>query len=176
MSLENYSVEQIQELASLAVGLSNNPRTRETFLRLSKAHAPDTSIPEIDLKDQTRAMVKPLMDKIQGLENQMRYKKVEDSVLNKRNELYEQGYKKDDIVAIENIMKEKQIPSHDTAADFYRMQKQTATPTPHTMTPISLPTNALDKIRSGGQANLNQWARGEGYSAINDVKTGKVHV
>jgi hypothetical protein len=173
MSLENYSVDQIQELASLADSLAKNPKTRESFLRLTKTASPDTPIPEIDLKDQMRAYAKPLIDKVASLEQQMQSRQWEDKVTSKRNVLFEQGFKKEEVDQIEKMMLEKQIPSHETAAEFFRMQKQTATPTPHTMTPISLPTNAFDKMKSSGQTGLNQWSRGEAMSAISDVISGR---
>lgn len=173
MSLENYSVDQIQELASLADSLAKNPKTRESFLRLTKTASPDTPIPEIDLKDQMRAYAKPLIEKVESLENQLKVRQYEDQVHSQRNVLTEQGFRKEEVAEIEKLMLEKSIPKHETAAEFYRMQKQTATPTPHTMTPISLPTNAFDKMKSNGQTGLNQWSRGEAMSAISDVISGR---
>ena len=176
MSLENYSVDQIQELAALADSLTKNPKTRESFLRLAKTASPDTPIPEIDLKDQVRAMAQPLVDKVATLERQMLTRSVEDNIMGKRNSLYEKGFKKDEVDQIEKLMIERQIPSHDTAAEFFKMQKQTATPTPSTMTPITLPTNVMESMKNGGQSGMNQWARGEAYTVINDLKAGRTLV
>ena len=176
MSLENYSVDQIQELAALADSLTKNPKTRESFLRLAKTASPDTPIPEIDLKDQVRAMAQPLVDKVATLERQMLTRSVEDNIMGKRNSLYDKGFKKDEVDQSEKLMIERQIPSHDTAAEFFKMQKQTATPTPSTMTPITLPTNVMESMKNGGQSGMNQWARGEAYSVINDLKAGRTLV
>jgi hypothetical protein len=176
MSLENYSVDQIQELAALADSLTKNPKTRETFLRLAKTASPETPIPEIDIKDQVRAMAQPLVDKVASLERELLTRKVEDNIINHRSGLYEKGFKKDEVTQIEQLMIDKQIPSHETAAEFYRMQKQTATPTPSTMTPITLPTNVMESMKNGGQAGMNQWARGEAYSIISDLKAGRTLV
>ena len=176
MSLENYSVDQIQELAALADSLTKNPKTRESFLRLAKTASPDTPIPEIDLKDQVRAMAQPLVDTVATLERQMLTRSVEDNIMGKRNSLYEKGFKKDEVDQIEKLMVERQIPSHETAAEFFKMQKQTATPTPSTMTPITLPTNVMESMKNGGQSGMNQWARGEAYSVINDLKAGRTLV
>jgi hypothetical protein len=176
MSLENYSVDQIQELAALADSLTKNPKTRETFLRLAKTASPETPIPEIDIKDQVRAMAQPLVDKVASLERELLTRKVEDNIINHRSGLYEKGFKKDDVTQIEQLMIDKQIPSHETAAEFYRMQKQTATPTPSTMTPITLPTNVMESMKNGGQTGMNQWARGEAYSIISDLKAGRTLV
>jgi len=176
MSLENYSVDQIQELAALADSLTKNPKTRESFLRLAKTASPETPIPEIDIKDQVRAMAQPLVEKVASLERELLTRKVEDNIINHRSGLYEKGFKKDEVTQIEQLMIDKQIPSHETAAEFYRMQKQTATPTPSTMTPITLPTNVMESMKNGGQAGMNQWARGEAYSIISDLKAGRTLV
>jgi len=176
MSLENYSVDQIQELAALADSLTKNPKTRESFLRLAKTASPETPIPEIDIKDQVRAMAQPLVEKVASLERELLTRKVEDNIINHRSGLYEKGFKKDEVTQIEKLMIDKQIPSHETAAEFYRMQKQTATPTPSTMTPITLPTNVMESMKNGGQAGMNQWARGEAYSIISDLKAGRTLV
>ena len=176
MSLENYSVDQIQHLAVLADTLQSNPRTRESFLRLAKAAAPETPIPEIDLKDQMRAYAKPLIDKVNSLEQQITSRQHVDNVLNKRNELYEKGYNKTEVQQIESLMMEKQIPSHDTAAEFYRMQKKTATPTPSTMTPITLPSSVVESHKNGGQIGMNQWSRNEAYGAIADLQSKRVTI
>jgi hypothetical protein len=176
MSLENYSVDQIQELAALADSLTKNPKTRESFLRLAKTASPETPIPEIDIKDQVRAMAQPLVEKVASLERELLTRKVEDNIINHRSGLYEKGFKKNEVTQIEQLMIDKQIPSHETAAEFYRMQKQTATPTPSTMTPITLPTNVMESMKNGGQAGMNQWARGEAYSIISDLKAGRTLV
>ena len=145
-------------------------------MRLAKTASPDTPIPEIDLKDQVRAMAQPLVDKVATLERQMLTRSVEDNIMGKRNSLYEKGFKKDEVDQIEKLMVERQIPSHDTAAEFFKMQKQTATPTPSTMTPITLPTNVMESMKNGGQSGMNQWARGEAYTVINDLKAGRTLV
>ena len=176
MSLENYSVDQITELASLADSLAKNPQTREQFLRLTKAASPNTPIPEIDLKDQMSTMAKPLIDKVASLEQQLLQKKVEDGIMNKRSSLYDKGFKKDEVDQIEKLMVEKQIPSHDTAAEFFRMQRQSAAPTPSTMTPISLPKGPMEQMKAGGQTAMNQWSRGEAYSIIDSIRQGKTLV
>jgi hypothetical protein len=175
MSLENYSVDQIQELAALADSLAKNPKTRESFLRLTKTASPDTPIPEIDLKDQINSMAKPLVDKVSDLEKKLIEKQVQDNIYAKRNSLFEQGFKKDEVDSIEKLMVEKQIPSYETAADFFRLQKQSAPPTPASITPVSLPTGAMDGMKQG-QSGLNQWARGEAYNIINSLKAGKTLV
>ena len=176
MSLENYSVDQIQHLAVLADTLQNNPKTREQFLRLAKSASPQTPIPEIDLKDQMTAYAKPLIDKVNSLEQQLTSRQHVDTVLNKRNDLYEKGYNKTEVEQIEKLMLEKHIPHHETAAEFFRMQKQTATPTPSTMTPITLPTSVVDSHKNGGQIGMNQWSRNEAYSAISDLQSKRVTI
>ena len=47
-NINNLSDEMRDELAQLAIALSNNKKTRKGFLGLVKEAAPDTPIPEID--------------------------------------------------------------------------------------------------------------------------------
>jgi len=170
MSLENYTAQEIADLAALADQLASNPATRKEMLRLTKKISPNTPIPEIDVEHQISSFAKPYVEKINGLESQLSEMRLKDSILSKQSELKKKGFSDEEISEVQKLMVEKQIPNYETAADFFRMQKQTATPTPSTMTPISLPANAM----SAGKLGLNRWAQGEAFSAINDLRQGKV--
>jgi len=71
-------------------------------------------------------------------------------------------------------MVDKGIPNHKSAAEFYKMQKESAKPTPSAVhTTVTLPQDSLAAMSKGGQSGLNQWARGEAYAALDDIMKGR---
>lgn len=55
--------EQTQaELAALALQLSSNPKTRKSFLKLTKEVNPNTPIPEVDVESEIDSKVKAVSD------------------------------------------------------------------------------------------------------------------
>lgn len=171
-SLENFTPQERDELAALAQGLSRNPKTRDAYLRLIKQHAPDTPIPEIDVIERTRQMAKPLVDKVLAMEAKELEREVKGRIADKRNELRDDGYSKDEIEAIEKLMVERQIPNHKTAGEFFRMQRQSAQPTPssYTMPRVPLPDKAKAKEAGGYKRFFQQ----DAHAAIDDLRAGRV--
>lgn len=51
MSLENYSPEAIEELAALSKRLSEDPKTRKSFLKLAREVNPDLPVPELEMEE-----------------------------------------------------------------------------------------------------------------------------
>lgn len=173
-SLENMSPEDKDNLAKLAHGLANNPKTRQMFLRLTKAHAPETSIPEIDVLDTVGAAVKPHLDKIAEMEKKALEREVADRIRERREELREQGHSKEEIEAIEKVMVDHQIPSHKTAAEFFKLQRQTATPTPANFQMNRLPSVTKDQIKSAG--SVKRHFIQDAHAAIDDLRAGRVRL
>ena len=71
-SLEDLTPEARDELALLARELSENPATREPFLRLTKQARPSLTIDTIDIKDQVSQVVQQAEDRVMQLENKLR--------------------------------------------------------------------------------------------------------
>jgi hypothetical protein len=132
MSLENYSPEAISELAALSKRLSEDPSTRKEFLRLTKKVHPDLPVPEIEIEEATNTRVSAAEQRVQELEARLRQKEVKEELAKRRNSLKESGYvtSDNDIKEIEKVMTDKGIANHETAAEYWRYMKQTATPTP----------------------------------------------
>ena len=163
-SLENVDPVDI-ELAALAKKLSNDPATRKDFLRLVKKHNPAQPIPELDVEDRISALAAPHIQKVAKLEADLLKRDVAGRIEEKRSALREQGYSRDDVAAIEKLMVEKQIPSHDTAASYFKMEKQTATPTP-AAAPIPIPPAASVSGASAGSASGSAEAAGATGCAV----------
>jgi hypothetical protein len=169
MSLEDMSNDQVNELAALAKQLSENPETRKDFLRLTKKAKPDFSIPELEIEDATTHAVSKAYERVEGIENKMRERDARDSLNERRQSLLKKGLAKDDadIESIEKIMLEKNIPNHETAAEYWKWMQQSAAPTPGTSyNPSTLSKFDLSKF----QKNPVAAARDEAFKALNELR------
>ena len=169
MSLEDMSNDQVNELAALAKQLAENPETRKDFLRLTKKAKPDFSIPELEIEDATTHAVSKAYERVEGIENKMRERDARDSLNERRQSLLKKGFAKDDadIESIEKIMLEKNIPNHETAAEYWKWMQQSAAPTPGTSyNPSTLSRFDLSKF----QKNPVAAARDEAFKALNELR------
>tara|TARA_R110000868_G_scaffold119057_3_gene315430 strand:- start:29 stop:562 length:534 start_codon:yes stop_codon:yes gene_type:complete len=169
MSLEDMSNDQVNELAALAKQLAENPETRKDFLRLTKKAKPDFSIPELEIEDATTHAVSKAYERVEGIENRMRERDARDSLNERRQSLLKKGFAKDDadIESIEKIMLEKNIPNHETAAEYWKWMQESAAPTPGTSyNPSTLSRFDLSKF----QKNPVAAARDEAFKALNELR------
>tara|TARA_R110000822_G_scaffold176566_3_gene316160 strand:+ start:145 stop:678 length:534 start_codon:yes stop_codon:yes gene_type:complete len=169
MSLEDMSNDQVNELAALAKQLAENPETRKDFLRLTKKAKPDFSIPELEIEDATTHAVSKAYERVEGIENRMRERDARDSLNERRQSLLKKGFAKDDadIESIEKIMLEKNIPNHETAAEYWKWMQESAAPTPGTSyNPSTLSKFDLSKF----QKNPVAAARDEAFKALNELR------
>lgn len=170
-SLENLSPEERDELASLAQGLANNPETRPMYLRLIKKHSPTTAIPEIDVLNTVGNALQPHLAKIEKLEQEKLEREVNDRLRANRESLRDEGHSKEDIAAIEKMMVDEKIPSHATAAKYFKLQNQAAVPTTAHMRRAEVPIGR-DKIKEAG--GIRRWGTNEAHAAIDDIRAGRV--
>lgn len=177
-SLEQFSPEEVQQMAATYQGLLNNPKTREVALRLTKVHNPALSIPEIEVKDATAAALKSRDDKIAELEQKQLQQEARERIERERASLRDQGFDADQIAAIEKVMTDEQIPSYKTAATYYRNAQQVAQPTPATGETASaatydLPGEALASMKNGKQG-LKKFALQEADKALAEINAGRI--
>ena len=174
VSLEGMSAAEISGLAMIAKGLSQNPETRNQFLTLTKKNNPTLSIPEVDLPMQIAGSMTAEREKIASLERELLQDRVERDVEKRRNALMEtKGLSKDQVGEVEALMVERNIPDHNTAADFYNMQRQMSKPTPYS----GYGTQQLPKIETkdfGG--NIAAWAKNEAAQTIHGIRSGAIKV
>ncbi len=175
-SLEDYSAEELAQMAKTYHDILNHPETRGIALQMTKKINPNVSIPELDIRAQASAAFAQRDEKIRSLEDQIRERDARDRISQERATLRDQGFSHDDVSAIEKIMTEKQIPSYQTAAEYYKGQQTLATPAPHVSgraTTFSMPTDALGAMK-GGKAGLNKWARESAAAALDDLRSGRI--
>lgn len=131
-TLEDLAPEAVSELALLARELSDSPETRKEFLRLAKMKRPTMPVPELELDDRLTQATSTADAKIAALEAKLAEKDMRAELDRRRQTIKEKGLAKDDeeVTAIEKLMLEKGITSHDTAAEYHKWMTQSAAPTP----------------------------------------------
>lgn len=132
MSLEDLTPEARDELALLAKQLAENPKTRKNFLRLTREARPDMPIPEIEIEDNTSAVLQQAEERVQSLEAKLQQRDALNELERRRNALLKKGLvdSEDDIPEVEKVMLEKGITNHESAAEYWKWMKQSAEPTP----------------------------------------------
>lgn len=173
-SLEDFTPEQRDELARLYQDLATNPQTREPLLRITKHIRPGTPMPEIEVKDQMRAFVKPIYDKNLELEKKMMERDARDNLESKRSSLRTKGYTSEQIADIEKLMIDKKIADHSTAAEHYAFQQQATVPTTagYQMPRVPFPTK--DEVKQAG--GWKKHFLGEAHKMVDDLRAGRVKI
>lgn len=176
-SLEDLSPEVKDELAKLARDLSQNPKTRKEFLKLTKQARPELPVPEIDLEEKTEKALSDANDKISGLERKLIEKEATENLERRRQKLIADGKASsmEEVSEIEKVMLEKKIPEHDTAADYFRWMKQAAAPSQPQYSPQVLDANTRKNLKPFW-GNSTQAARSEAAQALADIRSGKVRL
>lgn len=176
-SLEDLPQEVRDELAKLARDLSQNPKTRKEFLKLTKQARPELPVPEIEIEERTAQALTEANDKISSLERKLIEKDAQENLDKRRQKLIQDGKAEnmEQVGEIEKVMLEKKIPDHDTAADYWTWMKQAAKP--------SAPQYAPQVLDAGTRKNLKPYwnnpqmaARNEAAQALNDLRSGKVRL
>ena len=173
VSLEGMTPEAIADLATLAKAQLENPVTRQHFLRNSKVVNPNVSIPEVDIPFQVNQMIAQGRELIDAQGQEIARLKLERDIERRRDGLMQRhNLTTKQVEEVEKMMLEKQIASHDTAAEFYLSQQQSAAPTPSMYS-----TNTLPKIdlKATGMRNMAQWSRSEAGKVIDEFR-GRIKV
>lgn len=177
-SLEDFTPDQIENMASVYKAILSNPETREIGLRATKKVRPNVPIPEIDLKDRQAQSDKLLQDRADALDAQLRERDARDRIRDERQQLRDQGFSSGDVAAIEKVMTDERIPSYETAARYYKGQRQIAEPTPHNMGPattFNLPQDPLAALK-GGKQGLSKWAREQATAGLDAIRSGQIKI
>ena len=131
-SLEDLSQDTRNELAALARELSDNPKTRKQVLALTREVKPDMPMPELDIDDRISAIQKSADERVAAIESKLSEKDMREELKRRRDALKASGKASsdEDIEAIEKVMLDRGIQSHETAAEYWDWMKQAAAPTP----------------------------------------------
>ena len=170
-SLEDLNDDARNELALLARELSDNPKTREQFLRLTKTARPNMPIGEIDLKDEISTRLSESTSRVEQLEGKLREREAMDELRSRREALMKKrGISESELPEVEKVMLEQGITNHETAADYYQWMKQAATPTPNTYNSRNVLNETAKNSLAPFWKNPAGAARDEAARALNDLR------
>lgn len=159
---ENLSLEDQQALGQTMHRLLSNPELRKTTLGLLKKADPSVALPEVELEERFAELSSAQEKKISDLENKLQQKELQAQRERQFAALRDRGL---DPAEVEKTMVEKRIADYETAAKFLELERQSAPPTPASITPISLPTDAKSILK-----NPRQWANAEAHAAITELQ------
>ena len=172
--MPDYTPEQLAELGQVMLELSTSPKTRITTLESIKSIKPELSIPELDARMRAEEALKPMQARLEEMEKREREREVAERVAaGRKAALKVEGVKSADLEAIEKLMVEKHIPSHETAAELFAAQNRVAVPTTsHMRPPGRFETQKLPNAETlkefGG--NLRAYQRDQAYRAIDELR------
>jgi len=175
-TLEDLTPEARDELALLARQLADDPKTRNPFLKLAKAARPNVPIPELEIDERIQKLEESSVNKIMALEAKDAERDARAELGRRRDEIRSKyDLTGDDLEKIEKIMIDNGIQNHDTGAQFYQMQKQTAAPTPMGYSPNVMDTTARSTL-SKFWKNPASAARDEAAAALTELRKGGARV
>lgn len=171
-TLEDLAPEARDELALLARELSDNPVTRKGFLGMVKTVRPNMPVPELEMEAALNKNTQDTNATVQRLEGKLAERDMRDELQRRRDKLIAEGKATAaDIPEIEKIMLDKNIASHETAADYFTWMRQAATPTP-----TGYAGNVMDKDVKSRLApywkNPTGAARDEARNALTELRKG----
>src|SRR5262245_43576502 len=160
-----FSDEQKDSLLDSLEGLYDSPKVGHQVKELVEQHFGVTD-PTLAMERRHNETTTALQARIDTLENEGRVKEISRRVDEEKKAAKEKyNLTDEDMQAVSKLMVEQGIGNYGSAADYYRLQKQAATPTPDLAgghSALTLPDSPeLFKDRNG-------WARKEAYKFINE--------
>ena len=186
MSLEDLTVDQLLTRAkttdashNLLQSLLQDPGAREVVQRHLKKKNPGLAIPEIDAKDAVMVEVAKEREARQALEAQIRDRDIRERLEKERQRVQSHYHLSDsDMLEVEKLMTDKDnpIPSYDAAARVFKASATTGTPTHAALQAptFDMPEKEIWGKGIGNRAALDRIAMNEAFSALNDIRSGKV--
>ena len=174
MSLEGKTVDEIQSLAELANMLATDPKTRKSFLSLTKAVNPGANIPEIDIPASLQAQFAEPLKRLDALAKRQEEIDLERRIeASRRDVMVKKGVTADELTQVEKLMVEKGIANHETAIDHFRMSQRSAEPssasTANGLRRFDKPNLDLKAFNGDQKA----WSYSNAYAVIDELRGRK---
>lgn len=171
--LENLSDETRDELASLAMKLSGNPKTRKGFLGLVKEASPDTPIPEIDVDNRIQAEFAKRDAELLKREQKLDSDRLAADLGRKKQGVMEKyGLDETHMKTIEDRMVKKDLPSdYEFAGRLFKNELDQAPPTTYGTSgygPLNLKSNA--EGFKGLMDNEQAWSLETAHGIIDELQ------
>jgi len=176
--LDGITEETRDELASLALKLSGNKKTRKGFLGLVKEANPETPIPELDEPARFEEVLKGEREAREKFEQEQRTRWFQQDLEKQKNDVRAKfGLSDSDMTAMEKMMTEKKLPADYTwAAPLYKQQTESATPTNYGSSgfgPLDIERNAGQDEFKGLMEDETNWSVRTAHQMIDDMARGK---
>lgn len=171
--LDHLSEETRDQLAEVALNLSNNAKTRKGFLGLLKQSSPNTPIPEIDEVNAVEAKIAEERKARESFEQEQRNRWFQEDLAKTKNTVRDRfSLSDDDFQKMEKMIVDKQLPADYTwAAQLYRNQTDAAAPTNYGTGgygPLDIQKNA--KEFDGLMDDTDNWASRTAHEMIDAMQ------
>lgn len=170
-NLEDLTPEMRDELAKLALQISENKETRPEFLRMT-AKVTGNHIPEIAIEDKLEKVREKDAERMKALEDKLAERELRDEVEGRRRALLAKGKVKDEaeLAEVEKIMLEKKIADHETAAEYWALSRESARPTASTPYNMSVMDKSARDTLSKFWKNPQGAARDMAHQALMELR------
>lgn len=169
MSLENLDERTRDELASLALRLSSNKKTRKDFLKLAKQEAPNMPIPELDQEAELDTRMKAEAEERQKLASEFADYKAKAEFKDQRSRvMQEYSYSEDQMTQMEEMIKKGELPAdYNWASKLFKQQIEPVGGTNYGSDwgPAELPAH------EGLLENPDRWAQSTAHAMIDDMRS-----
>lgn len=163
-SLEDLSPEQQQAALRLFAFVKQNPEIEKTIRREAKKKNPNLSAPDIELEDALARQKEEFEAKLKERDDQAIAQLQQQRRAEAHAKIKSAGLDPDEV---EKAMVDESIGNYDTAIKYVKAQKNLASPTPESVTPMTLPDSK--ELWS----DKNKFARSAAFEAINELKAGR---
>jgi hypothetical protein len=172
-NLQNLTDETRDELASLALKISGNKKTRKGFLGLVKEVAPDTPIPEIDEVNAVEAKLASEREAREKFEKEQRDRWFSEDLAKKKAEAKaKHGLDDAGMAKMEEMMKKGELPAdYGWAAPLFKQQTEVSAPTNYGSGghgPLDLERHAAGL--EGLMEDTDNWASRTAHALIDDIQ------
>jgi hypothetical protein len=135
-----------------------DPETKPLILKALKKGDATLDLPGLEIEEVKATLQTKLAENDSKWEGKIREMQGQGRISEERNALASQGFSKEDIKAVEDLMQKEGIASYSFAAKNYRLEQQAAMPTPSVRAAQAAAKDAPpdDVVKSG---NIAQWAR-----------------
>lgn len=161
VSLENYTPEQRDNLARLAVTLSQTPEVSRDFKKLVKKVNPAAQFPDIEVDERFEALKKEQDEREAKRADEERVRRSNDAYEQTRGRVTSKGHKIEDV---EKVMKEKGIANYDTAMEYMENAARLAAPTPESLGRMEMPAETNEILK-----NPKGWAQKTAHAAVSEL-------
>ena len=126
--------EELRRYRNIEAGLTKDPEIRKEWQRVLKKAFPNANTPELDFESEVNKRLKAELEerdkKITALEEARLRSELENKYQGQRSKLSGPPYNFDeeDIAEVEKLIKDKEFPSYELAAEYYKALNAPAKP------------------------------------------------